>query len=297
VRRFGLALASADSVTVVEDQTPLEDGAALQFCIRLLTAASSSIARAAEWPLCPLAVWDGLPTEGPGGTADSVAFWNSTGLAVRILHPVDTSRDGVREPAASVPGGRPFANIHAAHPEGVKSEIAVLLALHVGGYDKLPDSGFVALDSVVFGRVADLLAERGWFSSCQGGFGDYIFPWTSTAVAGQAALEILRTLEEGARELELDLRFSMCLHVAPMQTVVNPLLNHYSLEGRAAVGLRDWTRRLRPGIVHGTGRFAALAGLEKAAGFSCSHAGTLDARGEPFGFHLHRVHRTPGRRP
>jgi tetratricopeptide (TPR) repeat protein len=295
-RRFHLALAAADSVTVVEDQTPMEDGAALQFCIRLLTAAGSSIADASEWPLRALAVWDGLPAAGPGGTADSVAFWNSAGLPVQIFHPIDTARDGMREPEAGTPGGRPFANIHAAHPEGVKSEIAVMLGLHVGGYEKLPDSGFVALDRDVFGRVADLLAERGWFSSCQGGFGDYIFPWVSTAAAGLAALEILRVLEDGARAQGLDLRFSMCLHVAPMQTVVNPLLNHYSHEGRAAVGLREWTRRLQSGMVHATSRFAYLAALEKAAGFTCSYAGSLDAQGEPFGFQLHRLHKRPGAR-
>lgn len=294
--RFETALASADSVTVVEDQTPVEDAAALKFCIRLLTAAGSSMASAAEWPLKALAVWDGLPAAGPGGTADSVAFWNSLGFAVSILHPLESARDGLRKPGTGLNGGRPFANIHAAHPDGVNSEIAVMLALHVGGYEKLRDSGFVSLDREVFGSVADLLAERGWFSSCQGGFGDYIFPWRSTAEAGVAALEILRVLEEGAREQGLDLGFSMCLHVAPMLTVVNPLLNQYSLEGRAAVGLREWARRLPSGTVHATGRFASLAALEKALGFSCSYAGTLDSRGEPFGFSLHRLQKTPGAR-
>lgn len=294
--RFETALEAADSVTVVEDQTPVEDEAALKICIRLLTAAGSSMASAAEWPLKPLAVWDGLPAAGPGGTADSVSFWNSLGWAVSTLHPLEPARDGMRAPGKGGEGGRPFANIHAAHPDGVDSQIAVMLALHVGGYEKLPDSGFVALDREVFGAVADLLAERGWFSSCQGGFGDYILPWSSTAVAGVAALEIRRLLEEGAREQGLELEFSMCLHVAPMLTVVNPLLNQYSLEGRAAVGLREWARRLPPGTVHATGRFALLAGLEKAPGFSCSYAGTLDARGEPFGFSLHRLQRTAGAR-
>ncbi len=293
VEKFREALAQADTVTVVEDQTPQDDGAALRFCIKLLTAAASSMASAADWPLKPLAVWDGLPAAGPGGTADSVAFWNSAGLSVKILHPLEPARDAVREATAPAASSRPFASIYAAHPDGVGSEIAVLLALHVVGYGNLPDNGFVALDRDVFGGVADLLAARGWSASCQGAFGDYIFPWTSTAEAGVAALEILEELERGAAGHGLEVGFSLCLHVAPMQTVVNPLLHVYSLEGRAAVELSRWTRRLPPGVVHATGRFAHLAALEKARGFSCSHVGSLDARGEPFGFELLRLRKQP----
>lgn len=294
VEKFEEALAAADTVTMVEDQTPHEDGAALRFCIKLLTAAASSMASAADWPLKPLAVWDGLPAAGAGGTADSVAFWNSTGLGVEILNPLEPARDGVREPSAPVAASRPFASIYAAHPDGVGSEIAVLLALHVGGYENLTDSGFVALDRDVFGGVADLLADRGWLASCQGAFGDYIFPWQSTSEAGLAALEILEELQRGAAEHGLDVAFSLCLHVAPMQTVVNPLLHVYSLEGRAAVDLSRWTRRLPAGVVHATNRFAHLAALEKAKGFTCSHAGSLDAGGKPFGFELLRLQKKSG---
>jgi hypothetical protein len=49
-------------------------------------------------------------------------------------------------------------------------------------------------------------------------------------------------------------------------------------------------------MVHATSRFAYLAALEKAAGFTCAYAGSLDARGEPFGFQLHRLHKRPGAR-
>jgi hypothetical protein len=296
VEKFETALSAADTVTVVEDQIPEDDGAALRFCIKLLTAAAASMASAADWPLLPIAVWDGLPAAGPGGTADSVALWTSAGLPVKILNPLAPARDEVREPSAPAPASRPFGSIYAAHPDGVGSQIAVLLALHVGGYEDLPDSGFIALDRDVFGGVADLLAERAWSTSCQGAFGDYIFPWASTSQAGSAALEILDELERGAARHGLNVRFSLCLHVAPMQTVVNPLLHIYSLEGRAAVALSRWTRRLPSGVVHATDRFAHLAALDKANGFHCSHVGSLDAGGEPFGFELLRLHKNPAAR-
>jgi hypothetical protein len=292
VARFESALDQAHSVTLVEDQTPEDDGAALRFCIRILTAGASSMATAVDCPLLALAVWDGLPAAGPGGTADSVSFWNGLDLPVRILHPTDSHCDSVRAPARNDPAERPFPNIYAAHPERVGSEVAVMLGLCAGGYENLADSGFIALDRDVFGAVADLFASRGWAGSCHGGFGEYLFAWDSTGVAGLAALEILDVLEREAGARGLALRFSLCLHVAPMQTVVNPLLNIYSLEGRAAVALREWTRRLPHGVAHATGRFAHLAALEKAEGFFCTQAGSLDPLGEPFGFELHRLHRT-----
>jgi hypothetical protein len=293
IEKFETALACADTVTVVEDQTPQEDGAALLFCNRLQTAAAWSIASAADWPLKPIAVWDGLPAAGPGGTADAVSFWNAAGFGVSVLDPIEPKRDVLREPSPSHGSRRPFASIYAAHPDRVGSEIAVLLALHVNGYENLADDGFLALDREVFAGVADLLAARGWLTSCQGAFGDYIFPWSSISEAGSAAIEILDELERGASKQGLDVRFSLCLHVAPMQTVVNPLLHVYSLEGRAAVLLSRWTRRLPSGVVHATGRFAHLAALEKADAFFCTHAGSLDAVGEAFGFEIHRISKNP----
>jgi len=292
IARFESAIASAHSITIVEDQTPEDDAAALRFCIRLLTADASSMANAADCPLLALAVWDGLPAAGPGGTADSVSFWNGLDLPVRILHPVDSLRDSLRVPSGNDPSERPFANIYSARPDGVGSEVAVMLGLCAGGYENLADSGFIALDRDVFGAVADLIASRGWSGACHGGFGEYLFAWTSTAVAGLAALEILDVLGREAGARGLPLRFSLCLHVAPMQTVVNPLLNIYSLEGRAAVALREWTRRLPHGMAHATGRFARLAALEKADGFFCTHTGSLDSHGEPLGFDLHRLQRS-----
>ena len=106
---------------------------------------------------------------------------------------------------------------------------------------------------------------------------------------------MMRVLVEGVRASSLDLSFSMCLHVAPMQVVVNPLLNHYAHEGRAAVKLREWTSRLVPGMVHASERFADLAALERAPGFSCTYAGTLDPRGADFGFRLYRLHNAGAR--
>ncbi|MFH9861330.1 hypothetical protein [Streptomyces sp. NPDC017202] len=41
---------------------------------------------------CLLAVWDGKPARGYGGTADVVAYAERTGVAVRVLWPDGASR-------------------------------------------------------------------------------------------------------------------------------------------------------------------------------------------------------------
>ena len=294
VRRFDDVLAAADSVDVVEDHTPQQCEAALQFSTRLLTARAAAMARACEAPLRALAVWDGQPAAGPGGTAESVAMWEQAGIAVDVLHPLNPQRDGPHKPSATA-GGRPFASIYAAKPDGVNSEVVAMLGMSVLGYENLPDAGFITLDRDVLGALADRMAAMDWFPARQGGCGDYVFFCQSIAMAGGAALEMMRVLVEGVRASSLDLSFSMCLHVAPMQVVVNPLLNHYAHEGRAAVKLREWTSRLVPGMVHASERFADLAALERAPGFSCTYAGTLDPRGADFGFRLYRLHNAGAR--
>lgn len=70
----------ADGADAVFAQAVLDAGGVL---VAVLPASESDVL---------LAVWDGLPGRGPGGTADVVAYARSKGVPVTILWPEDAVR-------------------------------------------------------------------------------------------------------------------------------------------------------------------------------------------------------------
>jgi len=287
VGAFSKALDAASSVEVLEPQMPVDCDAAFEFCSRFLLARGAAAAASREWGLRALAVWDGKPGSSPVGTAAAVERWVRAGVDVEILDP--GGGEGPRAPGPSVSNGAAFSSVHAAHPGRARSEVAVMLGLHVAGYANLREGDFVALDDGVFGAAADLLAGKDGAPVCEGAFGSYVFFWKGAAAAGVGALELMGVLRSRAAALGLPVDFSMCLHISPVQRVVNPLVNSYVHEGRAALELRGWTGRLAPGAVHATERFVDFAALEKGAGFQFACAGTLDSEGRAFGLRLYRL--------
>jgi hypothetical protein len=53
--------------------------------------------------------------------------------------------------------------------------------------------------------------------------------------------------------------------------------------------LSDWARRVYPGRIHTTGRFADLAALESRKKFDLSYVGTIDYQAEPLGTRLYQL--------
>jgi hypothetical protein len=281
---FDRVIDASTSVEVIDGQVPSDCDAAFEFCSRMLWARASALASAWELPLRALAVWDGKPGT---ATAGAVARWLRGGVDVGILDP--SGAEEVRLPGPSVPAGRAFASVHAAHPGRAKSEVRAMLGLHVAGYSNLREADFAALDLVVFGAAADFLAARDGAPACEGAFGSYVFFWDSLGEAGACSLGLMDLLRARAGEAGLAVDFSMCLHFSAVQRVVNPLLNAYAHEGRAALELRGWAERLPPGAVHATERFADFAALEKGPKFQFACAGTLDSEGRAFGLRLYRL--------
>jgi hypothetical protein len=288
VARFHAVLEAASSVTVVDDGFPENTGGALAFCNLVMTARASACARAWGMPLRALAVWDRLPAAGAGGTAECVGIFRDAGLLVDVVDPLRAD-EGTVAVGGSGGGGPLFANMPSVRAGETGSEVSVMTGLRVNGYEDLGEAGLVGLERDVFGRLADLLAGEAGCLSCQGHCGEYVFFWDSPGAAGRAAPGMLALLGSEARERGLGVGFSMLLHVAPMQMVVNPLVHQYSREGRAAVALLKGLARLAPGVVHATGRFADLLALEPDGGLVCTYAGTLDAAGGPLGYRIHRL--------
>ncbi len=109
-----------------------------------------------------------------------------------------------------------------------------------------------------------------------GNGGPYLFGWPSMTAAAQAAMELRQVLQSESAK-------ASCTFVL-----------HATESGANDVRLADWTRRVYPGRIHATGRFADLAALESGGGFDLCYVGTIDCQAEPLGVRLYHLRPADG---
>lgn len=111
-------------------------------------------------------------------------------------------------------------------------------------------------------------ARRG---AVNGSGGLYLFGWPTMAEAGEAAVDLQRRLQPAAGR-------HGCAFVL-----------HASAQEPVETRIGDWARRVYPGRIHATGRFADLAELESRRNFDLSFVGTIDCQAEPLGVRLYHL--------
>ena len=149
--RFRKALADPRvTVTVLHGQRPTEEGleAAFQECnVRIMERAQEIAAALDEVPEL-LAVWDGKPGDGRGGTADAVKWWRGEGLSVDVI-PLSGGASSATDRTSSVaPVTRsPTRNLVVGDPAEAKAgslpkrgayAARYCLAIGVEAYDGAP---------------------------------------------------------------------------------------------------------------------------------------------------------------
>jgi tetratricopeptide (TPR) repeat protein len=288
VERFSAVLRQAASVTVLNEGTPDLGSSSFDFTNRMICARATALASIYDTPLCGLALWNGEPGDGAGGTADAVAFWRGGRAQVDTMHPTLPQFDGRFDASQPLPD-RPFKSIYTADPGGIQTTVASLLYLQIRGYRSLREKDFGWFFQRLLGGLSDVLAARGWRPARYGFGGDYLFVWNNGREAGLAALEFLSVLTSGIHEFPATINFSICLHSAPMQMMVNPILNQYTHEGAAVSRLRDLTANLSPGVIYATEPFADLIAFNSVRDFTCEYSGTVGASANSAGSRVYQI--------
>lgn len=268
VGRFHRVFDRASSLTIVNEDVADPDGSVFDFTNRLVAAQGVLHADAHGMRVRGLAVWNGLRGDGGGGTADAVACWIKAGLPVDVIHPLEPALDGPARGAESIPP-LPFANIHSALPSGARGEVGFFAHFHFAGYQRFPEAVFPVFQRLVLIPLAAHLAASGHRIVGRYGFGgDYVIAFQGVRAALEAAQgalgAILTSLAESGSDIAPP---SVCLHVGPVQVLVNPVLNQYAHEGGVLLRAARAARRLPAGKIFCTEPFAALSALEAVRHF------------------------------
>jgi hypothetical protein len=104
-----------------------------------------------------------------------------------------------------------------------------------------------------------------------GSMGPYHFGWPTVAEAARGAMDLQERLSADAATG----RWAFVLHATAHPT--------------ADARLGEWSRRVYPGRIYTTGRFADLAALEGGRNFDLCYVGTIDGQLEPVGTRLYQL--------
>ena len=273
--RFHRILDRAGEVTVLPAGFCSEDEAAYEFTNVLLLEKAGVCAKNLETELKPLAVWDGRPGDGPGGTAGAISLWRRAGLEVETISP--GRKDDLALPAGGV-DGRPVT-------AGVEVDLKAIFLVEIpkGGRNRLLHE---VMDRLVVGSDPRPLAMESWP-------GGKCLIWVDAPTACGFALDLAELLNQQAPGGE-NPAARIILHAADIPEFTNPLtgLSGYSVV-QAALAF-PFHLLVPAGAVYASREFVFLSACGHTAAFICEYAGRFPLAGRDGFAPLYHVRRLPG---
>ncbi len=265
------ARAAAQRYVECARSAPESLDAALRFANRYAEGAALLEARRLGARCVRIALWDGRPARGGGGTGETVAAWLAAGHQVHVVDP----RDATRERVESTP--------RADTARAVDADVTGLLFADVKGFSKLDDRHSRWFVEEYMGVVADGLApHRGSLFQTET-WGDAIFAASRDLGAlGRAALDVQQRLASDARLAALPaddarraLTLRVALHAGPVLEVLDPVTRRRRIAGAHISHAARIEPIVPPGDVFASEAFAALAACAGESAFDCLFVGTL----------------------
>jgi class 3 adenylate cyclase len=225
-----------------------------------------------------LAVWDGRPGDGPGGTASTVAHWRQDGADVAVID-VQGSVQTLSGSAGPLPVDSPAAPAGPEPPPGPK--IVVFLFGDVAGFAKLEEPQLPAFEEHFLGMIAGLIeglpaAEQPLHRNTWGDAVYLVFPHVRTA--GRFALEMRDRIARedwAARGLRKDLSMRIGLHAGPAFPCIDRITQRPRFLGSHIVHAARIEPIAPTGQVYASQAFAALAAADRVTEFACRYVGQV----------------------
>ncbi len=263
IERFERCLGEAEIVRTANPGEYLNDPVLFDFCAQIAMGRTLMKAKDVESEAHQVAVWDGIETNGPAGTAVDVSRWRGTGRSTSVISV---------EPASTKPAG------------GAEDSIRQVRAIVFGdfaGFSTLTDAQHMVFQEEVMGGVArcidpfreSILSSRTW------GDGIYLVLDDIGAAAGCAL-----AIQDAVRDMDFEkmglpsLRsIRVAAHAAPIFDDDDPISGARVFFGAGVTQAARIEPRTPEGETYTTYPFAALAVLEGEGAFDTQYVGTLPA--------------------
>lgn len=249
-----------------------------EYANRLLHGMAAVFAHQLDTAMVPLAVWDGRPGDGPGGTASSIERWKKSNLHAEIIA-IDEILKCHSPGLAPQVSDQPYCPRAAAPATSeFSAEICGLLFADAVGFGKLNDHEVQLFVRHFLGLVADVTAKSPHPPIVKNTWGDGLyFVSKSVRDAGELALDLCQRIcstNWHAKGL-CDLSLRISLHAGPVYSCVDPVTQQQSYIGAHVSRAARIEPITPPGHVYASQAFAALAAVERVREFVCDYVGRI----------------------
>ena len=283
-----------DRCTMVEQATPgLYRGEDLLFSYanRLIVGKTILRSRFLETQPLLMAVWDGARNGKPGGTAECVSLWETTGFPAILIDPVTAQVTEPRGAPYQVTGGAARANRGAAsgapggtrgtrgtRGTGAHQRMMSIVFADLVGFSRL---GEEQVPAYVSGFLAELArtVRRGARPRYRNTWGDAMCLVFEDALrAAECAIrmrDLVRHTDWERRGLPRGLSMRVGLHAGPVFPFREPLMERQNFLGfhmNQAARIEPVTR---PGNVYASEAFASVLLADRRNTFDCRYVGVI----------------------
>lgn len=270
--RFDRVLARAARVVTASNQRLEIGGVSYEFCNELILGLAAIRARQLDTQLIPVAVWNGMPGDGPGGAASVVQNWQRLGYNPEIVYLPKLRGRAPAHPRPRAPTSRTGSSESEFH-----SRIVAILFADAVGFSKLNEVQIPQFVQHFLGAIADLTKAFSKAINAKNTWGDGLyFVFSDVDVAGNFALQLADLVtktkwEEKGLPPELNLRIA--LHAGPVYEFNDPITKRISFSGTHVSRAARIEPITPPGQVYASEAFAALSAAKRVRNFTCDYVG------------------------
>jgi class 3 adenylate cyclase len=274
--RFESLLEAADSLIVASDHRAEGSVSTFEYANLIMTGMCWLRSEVLETSLVGLAVWDGGPNGGVGGTTSVVDLWRSRGIRKEIISITDLRRSQLGETADS-PDGTLSKTKPITASTRFPHEIKAMLFADAVGYSKLTENQIPNFIECFLGAVAELNDRSAHPPIHMETAGDGLyFVFTDTADAGHYALELselVATIDWQEHGLPSTFDMRIGLHCGPVFCTQDPITKLPLYTGPHTSRTARIEPITPPGQVYASSAFAAVAAATGVDGLKFSYIG------------------------
>ncbi|MBD2325682.1 TRAFs-binding domain-containing protein [Alkalinema sp. FACHB-956] len=312
--RFDRLMQDATEVVIASGNKLEENDVVYEYSHRLLYGLAKIRADQLGTELIPLAVWDGKPGDGPGGTASTVANWRRWTDHVEVIDlaailrehqarsalSLDTALQNGQTAASAAfgnaidpplmnaighsasPPASPLASSLASNPalatcDISSREIRALLFADVVNFSHLEENQHGPFAQHFWGEIAALTEQ--YPILMKNTWGDalyFVFPLVQQAGEFALALcDLVQSIDWSTKGLPAGLNLRIALHAGPVERTVDPITGQLNYVGMHVSHTARIEPITPPGKVYASQAFAAIAASEDLRQFTCDYVGQM----------------------
>jgi len=241
------------------------ESASYDYCNMILQGLAAIQADRLDTDLVCLAVWDGLPGAGPGGTSSIVRRCLDAGLKLHAIHPSGETLSVYSPPPAIQPVSG--------------TRVVALLFADVEHYTHLTETQIPIFRDEFLTTVADVMARMGQ-PDLKNTWGDALyFVFEDVRRAASFAIELqdtINTRDWEAVGLPRSLRLRVALHAGPVYECVNPVTETRDYLGTHISRAARIEPKTASGQIYCSQQFVALARAAGVRDFAFEYVGRVE---------------------